>query len=731
MPREGAAAGAQAPHPRLAQPRAWSARSPRLGEGGGQTEPGPIHCPPPVPGPDALPLPTTSALDTSIIPFTNKQHTQQSTPFTHRPAGHHVHFHAFHRRMYSPLARPSADPACPLSPPSSSSSPHAPASSPSRPSPTPIGPRSASRPRVPRASGSEIRWLADAADLGGKRFPSVTVRAVSSDRAGAGRGRRAQAAAGGGRGQTSSYPPRSPPLGESPVQSSFFLRAEGAVGSGECCCCADEKDVGAVAVNGGVTKGRALAAAAAAARGSSIDHTESSSTSRARLRTRRLTFDALHQESDEDDDGLGLGSGDPIEEEDDSTAATATDAASAAAAGPFGGYSLSLPLSRTSTRSSLSRAPLFDSDSDSDDLPDLPESLSFSWDSDLSSAGPATPSSLGSPPALASSPSSGRRIVSAPATFDPLVSPPSGTPTVLSFGRWDGGAGGSKGRRASAGWLPGNSGRQPTTARFSAGADETADLPTARRVSLSSLSTSPPSSVVLAANPRGGLSASRSSSGPTGSLLTQSLRTLHTRLPNLALAAGSLGQSIGEVLAGLAGTTVSRELEGLEEGEVEEVPWVTVGGAGARVGEDGERREERRQPMAISGRVLASQSQALPLSVFSPPNPLASSSPPLERRGATSPPAPPPPSSPADPAAASPGDDNDDPPGLPPPAGPRLISNQKHLYMLSLEIAMMRADKIRSPLRPRAVVVRRAEFPVSARGGGRPSSPLRNVVKRG
>lgn len=36
----------------------------------------------------------------------------------------------------------------------------------------------------------------------------------------------------------------------------------------------------------------------------------------------------------------------------------------------------------------------------------------------------------------------------------------------------------------------------------------------------------------------------------------------------------------------------------------------------------------------------------------------------------------------------------------------RYISNPRHLLMISLELSMMRADKIRSPLRPRAVVVR-------------------------
>ncbi|GAA5883288.1 hypothetical protein JCM16303_007347 [Sporobolomyces ruberrimus] len=66
---------------------------------------------------------------------------------------------------------------------------------------------------------------------------------------------------------------------------------------------------------------------------------------------------------------------------------------------------------------------------------------------------------------------------------------------------------------------------------------------------------------------------------------------------------------------------------------------------------------------------------------------------------------------------------------LPPPAPPpqRFISNTRHLLMLSIEFSMMRADKISSPLRPRAVIVRSGS---PTRGGvsGLGSSGLRNEI---
>jgi hypothetical protein len=52
----------------------------------------------------------------------------------------------------------------------------------------------------------------------------------------------------------------------------------------------------------------------------------------------------------------------------------------------------------------------------------------------------------------------------------------------------------------------------------------------------------------------------------------------------------------------------------------------------------------------------------------------------------------------------------------PPP--PRVISNQRHLLMLSLEIEMMRAGKIVSPLRQRSVVIRAATAGTERRRSG-------------
>lgn len=62
-------------------------------------------------------------------------------------------------------------------------------------------------------------------------------------------------------------------------------------------------------------------------------------------------------------------------------------------------------------------------------------------------------------------------------------------------------------------------------------------------------------------------------------------------------------------------------------------------------------------------------------------------------------------------------------PPLPPTT--RYISNPRHLLMISLELAMMRADKIRSPLRPRAVVCRCG----GSRGAQMPGSGLRWEVR--
>jgi len=50
-------------------------------------------------------------------------------------------------------------------------------------------------------------------------------------------------------------------------------------------------------------------------------------------------------------------------------------------------------------------------------------------------------------------------------------------------------------------------------------------------------------------------------------------------------------------------------------------------------------------------------------------------------------------------------------PPLPSPPSQRFISNTRHLLMLSIEFSMMRADKISSPLRPRAVIVRSGSPP--------------------
>ncbi|KAL8277962.1 hypothetical protein RQP46_009594 [Phenoliferia psychrophenolica] len=69
------------------------------------------------------------------------------------------------------------------------------------------------------------------------------------------------------------------------------------------------------------------------------------------------------------------------------------------------------------------------------------------------------------------------------------------------------------------------------------------------------------------------------------------------------------------------------------------------------------------------------------------------------------------------------------PPATPPPAMPRLISNQRHLLMLSLELSMIHSGKINCPLRQRSVILRRAGPPMmdAKRGGG---SSLKWEVKQ-
>lgn len=49
---------------------------------------------------------------------------------------------------------------------------------------------------------------------------------------------------------------------------------------------------------------------------------------------------------------------------------------------------------------------------------------------------------------------------------------------------------------------------------------------------------------------------------------------------------------------------------------------------------------------------------------------------------------------------------------------PRVISNQRHLLCLALEIEMMRAGKIVSPLRQRSVVIRAGTIGTERRGSG-------------
>lgn len=264
-----------------------------------------------------------------------------------------------------------------------------------------------------------------------------------------------------------------------------------------------------------------------------------------------------------------------------------------------------------------------------------------------------TPSEASS---LSKSPSLSRRSPNRkPAATDPLLSPAPSSP-VLAHGF---------GRRHQ-GWLP-----------------------TPSRVEKRRLSTSSPLGDLLPP-------ASPASNQPSISLLTQSLRSL-ARLPNLSIDALPASQPPP------LGTSSALSLEGLGE-VIEETPWEWKGSRLVDVAAVDEAWEVprpsaelivgiQRSPMLrqVPPALVDNEHAAVvQLQTFSSPAP---ASPP--RRTIDLPP--------PLPLVVEP---EDEPAALPPVVTTRYISNPRHLLMISLELAMMRADKIRSPLRPRAVVVR-------------------------
>ncbi|GAA5880207.1 hypothetical protein JCM1840_004878 [Sporobolomyces johnsonii] len=377
------------------------------------------------------------------------------------------------------------------------------------------------------------------------------------------------------------------------------------------------------------------------------------------------------------------------------------------------------------------RPPLFDDDSSTDDdsCGSLPSS-SFS---------PCTPTSFTSitPAAsLSRSPSLRKSSVPTTATSDPLLSPsPSSTAPILSFGT------SSRGH-----WLPARPGKLPTASGC------TTD-PLLPDVPVAPSPPSPPETPTPSTVRR-----TPTSSPPKSSLLTKSLRSL-ARLPNLTLPnllprlpppdsylAGSPEPSLK---AGWGAAERRRVLDAEPSYEADEARGLllrrrgssgTGGWIGGRRGggpltvvdDDAGAAVLADAAAAAAGTAggelamedfSANAAAAAAATVPAPPSPPPPSSSPPSTTKTESDPFLAAPSSRPSPPSPSP------PPPPPPPSPPlhtqRFISNHRHLLMLSIEFSMMRADKIRSPLRPRAVIVRQAS---PSRNGAGHSALRREVL---
>ncbi|GAA5892019.1 hypothetical protein JCM5296_004665 [Sporobolomyces johnsonii] len=367
------------------------------------------------------------------------------------------------------------------------------------------------------------------------------------------------------------------------------------------------------------------------------------------------------------------------------------------------------------------RPPLFDDDSDSstDD-----ESACGSLPS--SSFSPFTPTSftpITPATSLSRSPSLRKSSVPTTATSDPLLSPsPSSTAPILSFGT------SSRGH-----WLPARPGKLPTASGC------TTD-PLLPDIPVGPSPPSPPETPTPSTARR-----TPTSSPPKDSLLTKSLRSL-ARLPNLTLPnllprlpppdsylAGSPEPSLK---AGWGAAERRRVLDAEPSYEADEARGLLLRrrGSSGTGGWIGGRRAGG--PLTVvdddaGAAVLADSAAAaaagtaggeLAMEDFSANAAAAAAMLPAPPSPSPSPTPPPPSSSPpsttmtesdsflAAPSRPSPPSPSPPPP---PPSSPplhtqRFISNHRHLLMLSIEFSMMRADKIRSPLRPRAVIVRQA-----------------------
>ncbi|KAK4705737.1 hypothetical protein P7C70_g475, partial [Phenoliferia sp. Uapishka_3] len=389
--------------------------------------------------------------------------------------------------------------------------------------------------------------------------------------------------------------------------------------------------------------------------------------------------------------GSSLHRGDDVDEDEDDSGALSS--------------SFSSEDSTPSTLPSLSpsRAPLFDESGDEEDA---------SWSDDNSSS-PVTPRSYSESSFI----SLRARKTSVPtlATTDPLLSPPTPHATAVPA-QLPGRRCKSRSRSATKMQLPNRDSTKSQTSHASLFNAVTASTPSL-----------PPSS-------------------PT-SLLTKSLRSL-VHLPNLILPA----------LPPLLSRPTIPNVNATEQSRLSEDPlfeWSNSAPWGENIagqGFGGDEQERERglafvtscTPRKVARRLSSvedageflgntwdsgsrratdsfddfeASSTSVQLQTFSPP-------PSPSRKRTTiplpAPPPPPPPPSESPPLTAS---------TSPPPPYPRLISNHRHLLMLTLELSMIHSGKINCPLRQRSVVLRKRNSSPgkSARGSG---SALRWEIPR-
>ncbi|GAA5927868.1 Lsb5p [Sporobolomyces koalae] len=346
--------------------------------------------------------------------------------------------------------------------------------------------------------------------------------------------------------------------------------------------------------------------------------------------------------------------------------------------------SLDLLQSSSSGRRGSTRPPLFD---DVDvvealEIDQLSLSSLSSSDDDDDEVEEASLFSFSSPPtsaySLGRSPSTRKSSLSTTATSDPLISPNS-VPSlpVLSFGS-------PSHQRGH--WLPATPDKVPAPSASSQRAPLLPDTP---------LSTSPEKAPSLSSTSLRRASSLSSASKP--SLLSKSLRSLAS-LPNLALLPNLLPQLPRPDLylpspelyspslkSGWGARERRRVLDSEPSWDADEARGLLS--RRTKVHASGSRD---RSDALLSGSATGTLPDVdLALSDFSTPVPLSPSPPPSPELAT------PPVIAVVEAAAVS-----------PPPPPQRFISNTRHLLMLSIEFSMMRADKISSPLRPRAVIVR-------------------------